>query len=523
MQGQLAPIAFSSRLLTAAERRYSVFEKEALAAIVGCEKYRPFLEHKEFTLQTDNQALAWLLKNAKNLGRLGRWVLRLSCFKFRVQHIAGKENVVADGLTRQYEDPLQHKFACLLHKLPEVFTSLQEHQVADNFCREMKAKVEAREPSAKNYKLKQGILVYGVSRGHAGRYVVPEGLRPMILEYYHDSALGAHLGATKTLKRISRVFYWPNQRKDVAEYVRKCLPCQKAKPAQDARVGRHQAQVVTRPSERVFIDFVGPLARSKRGHTAILVVLDGFSKFVALYPVRECTAKEVVEILWKRYFPAFGFPEKVVTDNAAVFRSKLFYDGCFEWGIGQVKTSPYYPQGSQMERFNRNLKAALTIYHHDDQEKWDENLHTLQLAFNTAWHEATGATPALLFLGRELRTPLTIKWQLMEKNLRGKKGMKGFWKEALKQLRKARSKVAARYNRGRKEFAYGVGDLVLYRTHILSAKGKRLMAKMSNKWSGPLVIVKFVTPVTVVLANPETGVIVRKAHVSQVKKYFPRH
>jgi hypothetical protein len=75
-------------------------------------------------------------------------VLRLSCFKFRVQHIAGKENEVADGLTRQYEDPLQHQFACLLHKLPEVFTSLQEHQVADNFCQEMKAKIEAREPSA---------------------------------------------------------------------------------------------------------------------------------------------------------------------------------------------------------------------------------------------------------------------------------------------------------------------------------------------------------------------------------------
>jgi hypothetical protein len=145
-------------------------------------------------------------------------------------------------------------------------------------------------------------------------------------------------------------------------------------------------------------------------------------------------------------FPFVRFLEKVVTDKAAVFRSKLFYDGCFAWGVGQVKTSPYYPQGCQVERFNRNLKAALTIYHHDNQEKWDENLHAFQLAFNTVWHEATGATPALLFLGRELQTLLTIKWQLMEKNFRGKKDMKGFWKEALKQLRKSRSRVAARYN-----------------------------------------------------------------------------
>ena len=60
------------------------------------------------------------------------------------------------------------------------------------------------------------------------------------------------------------------------------------------------------------------------------------------------------------------------------------------------------------------------------------------------------------------------------------------------------------------------------RTHVLSAKGKQITAKISNEWSGPLVIARFATPVTVVLANPDTGVIVRKAHVSLVKKYFPR-
>jgi hypothetical protein len=45
--------------------------------------------------------------------------------------------------------------------------------------------------------------------------------------------------------------------------------------------------------------------------------------------------------------------------------------------------------------------------------------------------------------------------------------------------------------------------------------------KLENKWSVPLVIAKFLSAVMVQLANPETGVIVRKAHVSQLKKYFP--
>jgi hypothetical protein len=57
----LAPIAYSSHLLSPAERRYSVHEKECLAVVYGCEKNRTYLEHKEFCLHTDNQALAWLL------------------------------------------------------------------------------------------------------------------------------------------------------------------------------------------------------------------------------------------------------------------------------------------------------------------------------------------------------------------------------------------------------------------------------------------------------------------------------
>ena len=73
--------------------------------------------------------------------------------------------------------------------------------------------------------------------------------------------------------------------------VQKCNLCQRAKPAQDTRVGLHAAQPLSHPMEKVFIDFVGPLTRTKRGHSAILMVLDGFSKFVVFYPVRRIFSK----------------------------------------------------------------------------------------------------------------------------------------------------------------------------------------------------------------------------------------
>jgi hypothetical protein len=58
----------------------------------------------EFCLHTDNEAMAWLLQHAKELGQIRQCVLHLALFKFKVCHDSGKTNIVADCLIRQYED-----------------------------------------------------------------------------------------------------------------------------------------------------------------------------------------------------------------------------------------------------------------------------------------------------------------------------------------------------------------------------------------------------------------------------------
>jgi hypothetical protein len=113
----------------------------------------------------------------------------------------------------------------------------------------------------------------------------------------------------------------------------------------------------------------------------------------------------VVTCLVEKYFPCFGIPNSNVSENTADFRSRLFYNACFSWGIKHVTISDYYPQASQVERFNRNLKAALTILHYSQHTRWVDNLPALAVDFNTAWHVITDATAALLFLGRQLNHP----------------------------------------------------------------------------------------------------------------------
>ena len=80
--------------------------------------------------------------------------------------------------------------------------------------------------------------------------------------------------------------------------------------------------------------------------------------------------------------------------------------------VKHINSTPYYPQGSLEERVNCNLKSALKIFHHNSQNLWDEDLPWLGFAFNTASHECAKATPDLLFLGREIKSPLECRWNL---------------------------------------------------------------------------------------------------------------
>ena len=127
--------------------------------------------------------------------------------------------------------------------------------------------------------------------------------------------------------------------------------------------------------------------------------MDAFSKFVTLYAVRSITARVVLESLERTFFPAYGTPKSIVSDNTRMFCCKSFKDLCLRWGIQHVTTTPYYTKASMAERVNWNLKATLKFFHHESQNAWDEDLSRLSMAFNTAVHESTQSTPDILFLG----------------------------------------------------------------------------------------------------------------------------
>ncbi|XP_048242778.1 uncharacterized protein LOC125375886 [Haliotis rufescens] len=277
-------------------------------------------------------------------------------------------------------------------------------------------------PAAKHYWLnrtlfqidKQGLLRVDplikekTTRGMAS-LVVPKSLQQEVLRLNHDVMAAAHLGMEKTIYRVKTRFYWHGMVQDIKLYVSTCSTCSRNKgPVRHARspmINFHAGA----PMERVHLDFIGPLPKSKLGNQYILMMVDQFTKWVECIALptqtAEVTAKAAVDV----FFSRFGCPFKVFTDQGRNFESKLFTELCTLLQIHKTRTTPYRPSANgQVERFNRTLLQAIRCHIDANQSRWDEFLPQLAGALRSAVNRQTGYTANMLMLGREINQPAEL-------------------------------------------------------------------------------------------------------------------
>jgi transposase InsO family protein len=241
-----------------------------------------------------------------------------------------------------------------LTEFPVAFQDLKKLQLQDPVLVDIKSKLERGE-KVQNYLLSRGILYWRSSKGRRQKLVAPESAKAMIFAYFHDSPLGGHLGVAKTISKIRDHFMWTGMDKEIRAKVRECHTCSVSKPAQNTLFGFLASEVSQRPMQNLLIDFVGKFPRSKAGNKVILVCVDAFSKFIWLIPVRNTTTRATTKALKEKICSSFSVPETLVSDNAQYFTSWEFRHFCFELGVKHVHTSPYYPEPSHAERFNKKL------------------------------------------------------------------------------------------------------------------------------------------------------------------------
>ena len=98
--GRERPFTFFSRTLNSSEKKYSAIEREALAIVYGLQVNKPLCLGYHIQIHTDHRPLTWLLKVASPNGRIARWQTLLSEYDFSIKYLPGKENIVADFLSR---------------------------------------------------------------------------------------------------------------------------------------------------------------------------------------------------------------------------------------------------------------------------------------------------------------------------------------------------------------------------------------------------------------------------------------
>jgi len=93
-------IAYASKSLTEAQRKFHPMEGECYALIRGVMHFRQYLHMKHFILRTDHKPLEWLATVSDAHGRRGRWVGMLQDFSFKIVHRPELKHMNVDALSR---------------------------------------------------------------------------------------------------------------------------------------------------------------------------------------------------------------------------------------------------------------------------------------------------------------------------------------------------------------------------------------------------------------------------------------
>ncbi|XP_055005269.1 uncharacterized protein K02A2.6-like [Boleophthalmus pectinirostris] len=477
-------VAFASRTLTPAERRYSTTEKEALACVWAVERWRTYVWGRRFTLRTDHQALTTLL-NTKGMNRAGmriaRWSARLMCFQYDIEYRPGNQNVLADCLSRV---PLES--TSLTESEPDLYVEIAEisslfsalplsdFKAESEDCPELKLLRQVSQskwPKTKKslpieiqpyFLVRHELAVDSPLVFRGTRLVVPKSLRERIVHLAHEG----HQGIVRTKQRLRELYWFPNMDSLVYTVLSSCTVCQSCdKTAKASPAPLQPVEFPEGPFQHVAVDIVGPFERGPQDCRFAITLVDYFSKWPEVAFTPNATTATVLTFL-SAVFSREGNPCAITTDNGPQFTSCAFADFLKERGIKHIKTSVYHPQANGcVERFNRVLKdciqGAQAVH-----KPWKPTVTAMLQNYRATPHATTNESPFKLLRGRPMRTKLHI---LPYHDCTGQYGQV----RSRVALQQEKSKRYTDKKRGARTPTFAVGDKVRICKPFLVGKGER--------------------------------------------------
>ena len=368
------PLQFISKSFDSVQSRWSTNEKEAYAIIYAIRKLKPLLRDIHFTLRTDHKNLTYI--NDPPSAKVMRWKLDLMEYDFDIEHIPGTENEVADCLSR----------LLILNRLC----------VKKRYRKEPPLTVPPATALA---------LLAIPEDGKLSPFKIPRDAYKKIAAC-HNSGQG-HFGVELTLKKLKDRFKkegrWPQQREHVKSFIRNCPCCQLMSQIRTPILTAKFTTSTYSSMERIYIDSIGPLTEDSKGNKYIIVIIDGFTRWVELYPVPDVTAEVAARVALMDWVGRFGVPAQIMTDNGTQFANQIWEQLSLLLGSEKLESFPYsHQENSLVERANkevvRHLRAIL-FDRHIQLTEWSTYLKIVQRIMNAHPVGTTGITPAELLFG----------------------------------------------------------------------------------------------------------------------------
>lgn len=242
----------------------------------------------------------------------------------------------------------------------------------------------------------------------------------------------------------------------------------------------HPIEKVAIPFHTLHLDHVGPFVRSKGKNTQILVMVDGFTKFCILEPVRDTKTKWVIKAL-EQLFSLFGVPSRIISDRGTAFTSHRFGAFVRESGVKHILNAVATPRANgQCERVNRTLLSSLAATSAGaPEDEWDHYVKRVQSAINSATNRTTQRSPAQLLYGFKPRSVADSTLTAEIQATLDKVDLKELRKEAKRATDAEQLQQKARFDAKRyKAPCYDLGDVVMVAANpIATGQSRKLMAK----------------------------------------------
>lgn len=414
---------YVSHQLPEQQRKWATIEKEAYAIVYCLNKLRQYLWGAEFEILMDHKPLKCLFQGEMATTKIQRWGVLIAEFGAPIRYKEGRKNVRADMLSRirpmevdavDTANWIEPQADEVEWTLPLQFDGIDPK----NLVRVQKTEFpnhwqEAQDEDNEDYEVRESILYScrrpGPRQAAYRRVLLPALWHSPVIERCHQQT--GHAGIWKTMRAIQECYVWPGMKKDVTQHLRSCAVCQIHKPTPQ-HVAHGRMPDPRYPHQIVSMYLTGPLTRSERGHAYLFTLIDHLTGWADAYPISNKKGETIADILHRDYFPRYGAPEILISDNGTEFVNSSVAALCKACDVERRMTTPYHPQSNgKIERFHRTLKGIIERLMTKTRANWESQLGPALSAYRNTVSSATGYTPFQALYGRQVRIPTSVAVQ----------------------------------------------------------------------------------------------------------------